>query len=142
MTTETSGAPAATSAHRPLFDRPPGLPSDLGELRTVMAADRTLMAWIRTAMAMLSFSFTIYRFLEGVKAEHELANQNVPQNVGLFLAGVGTLAITTGTFEYWTTLRDLNRSEKFRLGRPVLFIALILACAGIALFVSILFRLF
>ncbi|MEI9889510.1 MAG: DUF202 domain-containing protein [Caulobacteraceae bacterium] len=37
----------------------PILPADLGELRTIMAADRTLMAWIRTALSMLSFGFTI-----------------------------------------------------------------------------------
>ena len=33
---------------------PSGLPQDLGTLRTVMAADRTLMAWIRTSLSMLS----------------------------------------------------------------------------------------
>jgi putative membrane protein len=117
-------------------------PADLGEFRTVMAADRTLMAWIRTSLAMLSFSFTIYRFLEGVKVEHELTGQNVPQSVGLFLAGIGTLSISMGTLEYWTTLKDLNRAERFRLGRPVLFVATVLACSGVALFLSMLLRLF
>jgi putative membrane protein len=139
---DTASDQPAAAAPKSAGRRPPELPTDLGELRTVMAADRTLMSWIRTAMAMLSFSFTIYRFLEGVKVEHELTSHNVPQNVGLFLAGIGTLSIATGTFEYWTTLRDLNRMEKFRLGRPVLLIAGILACSGVALFCSIAFRLF
>jgi putative membrane protein len=139
---EPASAKPAAGEHQPPVGRPAELPTDLGELRTVMAADRTLMSWIRTALAMLSFSFTIYRFLEGLKVEHELTNHSLPQNIGLFLAGIGTLSITTGTFEYWTTLRDLSRMEKFRLGRPVLFVAVILACAGMALFISIALRLF
>ncbi len=107
-----------------------------------MAADRTLMAWLRTGLAMLSFSFTIYRFLEGIRAENDLTNRNIPQHVGLFLAGMGTLSILLGVFQYWTTLEDLNRIEAFRRGRPVLFVAVVLAGAGVALFVSIAFQLF
>ena len=55
------------------------LPVDLGETRTIMAADRTLMAWIRTALSMLSFSFTIYKFLEGVAGQRALAHPNSPR---------------------------------------------------------------
>jgi putative membrane protein len=33
---------------------------DLGVIRTLMAGDRTLMAWIRTSLSMLSFGYTIY----------------------------------------------------------------------------------
>ena len=47
-----------------LANRPPRLPGDLGELRTIMAADRTLMAWVRTSLSMLSFGFTIYKVLD------------------------------------------------------------------------------
>ncbi|HTS09353.1 MAG TPA: DUF202 domain-containing protein, partial [Candidatus Eisenbacteria bacterium] len=35
----------------------------LAEERTLMGAERTLMAWIRTGLSMLSFGFTIYKFL-------------------------------------------------------------------------------
>ena len=31
-----------------------------------MAADRTLMAWIRTTLSMISFGFTIYKFLQAM----------------------------------------------------------------------------
>ena len=122
--------------------RPPELPTDLGEMRTIMAADRTMMAWVRTALAMLSFGFTIYRFLEGIRAENQLTERNIPQHVGLFLAGMGTLSIVMGTFQYWATLRDLNRVQEFRVGRPVLFVSLVMCCAGVALFFAILFKLF
>ena len=32
--------------------------------RNKLAAERTLMAWVRTALSMISFGFTIYKFLQ------------------------------------------------------------------------------
>ncbi|MBA4013126.1 MAG: hypothetical protein C0481_14770 [Phenylobacterium sp.] len=114
-----------------------GLPSDLGTMRTIMAADRTLMAWVRTSLSMLSFGFTIYKFLETAAQNEALAHPDSPQQVGLFLAGVGTLSMLLGVISYWTTLKDLQRTEEFRLGRPTLFISLVMLLAGLALFVGI-----
>ena len=117
------------------------LPPDQGEMRTIMAADRTLMAWIRTGLSMISFGFTIYKFLQTVpKDERIVQHPNSPQQVGLFLCGIGTLSIVLGTYSYWTTLKDLNRTEHFRLGRPTLLIALVISLAGIAMFLGIAVR--
>ena len=102
-----------------------------------MAADRTLMAWVRTSLSMLSFGFTIYKFLESAVQSDQLARADSPQQVGLFLAGVGTLSMMLGVVSYWTTLKDLRRTEEFRLGRPTLFISLVMLLAGVALFVGI-----
>ena len=114
-----------------------GLPSDLGAMRTIMAADRTLMAWVRTSLSMLSFGFTIYKFLETVASQPGAIHSDSPQRVGLFLTGMGVAAIVLGTINYWTTLRDLKRVEAFRIGRPVLLMALIMSIAGVAMFYSI-----
>ncbi len=119
----------------------PALPKDLGEIRTIMAADRTLMAWIRTSLSMLSFGFTIYKFLQAVAEQGKMAHSNSPQQVGLFLTALGVAAIVLGTISYWVTLRDLQRIEEFRIGRPVLLMALIMSIAGVALFVAIATRL-
>jgi putative membrane protein len=119
-----------TSAHS-------GLPQDLGTLRTVMAADRTLMAWVRTSLSMLSFGFTIYKFLETAAQQGHLARQDSPQRVGLFLAGMGTASMILGLISYWATLKDLRRTEDFRLGRPTLIVSVVMAVAGAALFLSI-----
>ena len=112
-------------------------PSDLGELRTVMAADRTLMAWIRTALSMFSFGFTIYKVLQSMAEAGTIANSASPRYVGLLLAGLGTAAILLGTTSYWLTLRDLQRAGEFRLGRPVLLMAAIMSILGIGLFIGI-----
>jgi putative membrane protein len=117
-----------------LFHRPPPLPKDLGETRTIMAADRTLMAWVRTALSMFSFGFTIYKFLD---AQKDLPRPESPQQVGLFLVGMGTASVVLGTIDYWSTLRDLQRAEQFRLGRPALLMAVITSVAGVLLFLTI-----
>jgi putative membrane protein len=121
--------------------RPGVLPSDMGEMRTIMAADRTLMAWIRTSLSMLSFGFTIYKFLQTIASEGKMDHPSSPQQVGLFLTGMGVAAIVLGTISYWVTLRDLQKIEKFRIGRPVLLMALIMSIAGAASFISIAARL-
>jgi len=129
----------ATTAPPP--HRPGVLPGDMGEMRTIMAADRTLMAWIRTALSMLSFGFTIYKFLQTIAAQGPMEHPDSPQQVGLFLTGMGVAALVLGTTGYWVTLRDLEKIEHFRIGRPVLLMALVMSLAGVALFVSIATRL-
>ncbi len=114
----------------------------LGETRTLMAADRTLMAWLRTALSMLSFGFTIYKFLEDFEAKRVHTGPNLPQNVGLFLAGIGTASILMGVFEYWGTLKELNLGRRFGLSRPVLVLSLVMLVAGILLFLGIALSLF
>lgn len=115
----------------------PLLSKDMGGMRTIMAADRTLMAWVRTSLSMLSFGFTIYKFLETAVSQDALEHANTPQQVGMFLAFMGTLAMVFGVISYWSTLKDLRRLEKFRLARPILIMSLIMAVAGVALFVGI-----
>jgi putative membrane protein len=118
----------------------PVLPADLGAIRTVLAADRTLMAWLRTSLSMLSFGFTIYKVLETAAKAGALARPESPQKVGLFLVAMGTAAMVLGVIDYWVTLKDLQRVGPFRLGRPVLFISLLMAVAGVALFTAIIKR--
>ena len=118
----------------------PLLPADLGAVRTVLAADRTLMAWLRTSLSMLSFGFTIYKFLETAAKAGSLARPESPQRVGLFLVAMGTAAMVLGVIDYWVTIRMVQRTGAFRLGRAVLFMSLLLAAAGVALFVAIIKR--
>lgn len=121
--------------------RPPALPGDLGAIRTVLAADRTLMAWIRTSLSMLSFGFTIYKLLKALADHGQIARTDSPQHVGMFLAAMGTLSMLLGTASYWMTLREIAQAGPFRLGRSVLLMAVIMSLAGVLLFIAIAGRL-
>lgn len=120
---------------------PPILPSDLGAVRTILAADRTLMAWIRTSLSMLSFGFTIYKFLQALADHGQIARTDSPQHVGMFLAAAGTGAMLLGSVSYWVTLRDIARAQPFRLWRSLLLVAFVMSAAGVMLFVAIAKRL-
>ena len=107
-----------------------------------MAADRTLMAWIRTSLSMLSFGFTIYKVLEAFQSESKrpVLHPHAPQIAGLYLAGMGTVAMVMGTIEFFHTMRTLNQLESFRITRPSLVMSLILSVSGVALFFGIAFN--
>jgi putative membrane protein len=95
------------------------------------------MAWIRTALSMLSFGFTIFKFLDAMAKNNQIERSDSPQRVGLFLVGLGMAALLLGTMSYWGTLQDIRRTEEFRLGRAVLLMSI----AAVALFIAIARRL-
>ncbi len=108
--------------------------------RTVMGADRTLMAWLRTALSMISFGFTIYKVLEGLKGGDVgvVAPQYEPRTVGLFLVGLGTLAMVMGTVEYWFSIKGMRPVASVAIWkRPSFIMALIISLVGLGVFVSI-----
>ncbi|SAK82869.1 hypothetical protein AWB75_05322 [Caballeronia catudaia] len=116
--------------------------TDLATTRTLMAADRTLMAWTRTALSMISFGFTIYKLLEGFReAGVHLAHPHSPRTIGLFLTGMGTVAMVMGTIEYWRFIVSLRAHQPVSVRRPTFFVALVMALSGSFLFLSIVIRL-
>jgi len=115
---------------------------DLGAMRTRMAADRTLMAWIRTALSLLTFGFTIYKILQEVEKSISLPQQQSPRNIGLLLAAAGTMAMVMGTIEYWQTLHELRQDHHFWYFRPTLIMALLMSISGVILIIGIVARLF
>ena len=83
--------------------------TDLAMSRNMMATDRTLMAWVRTSLSLYSFGFTIYKVLVAFQqAGGQLPQGHTPRNIGLFLTGLGTVAILMGTVEYWASLKELR----------------------------------
>jgi putative membrane protein len=109
--------------------------------RTLMAADRSLMAWLRTALSMISFGFTIYKLLQGFEeAGAQLPHASTPRTMGMFLTGMGTVAMVLGTIEYWYRLQDLRKHSDFALLRPSLVMSLLMCAVGLFLFIAIIAR--
>lgn len=132
MTEAESRVPAPMSAN------------DLAVRRNLMAADRTLMAWVRTALSMYGFGFTIYKILQAVQIEatKPLPSPHTPRNVGLFLAALGTFAVVMGTIEYWQNLKEMRGQTHVSLARPSLVMAVLISLFGVLLFTSIIGRMF
>jgi putative membrane protein len=114
---------------------------DLGVVRTMMAADRTLMAWIRTSLSMFSFGYTIYKVLQEMQeVENVTLHDAAPRNAGILLTVAGTVALIMGIAEYCGTLWLLRRSYRFRLLRSALVMSVAMATAGVLLSLGIVFR--
>jgi len=95
--------------------------TSLAATRTRMTANRTLMAWIRAALSLLCFGFTIYSVLKAFEEAGKIppgANIDTPRTVGLILTGMGTLAILMGLIQYVLWLRELAHHGTFPLTRP------------------------
>jgi len=114
-------------------------PPNLALMNTLMAADRTLMSWTRTSLSMLSFGFAIFKILQSFQesAGKFVVHTDTPRDAGIFLTGIGTLAMVMGTVEYWQTLRVLDQQHILTRPRSPLVMAFIMSASGIVLFVSI-----
>jgi inner membrane protein YidH len=67
--------------------------------RSIMALERTLMAWIRTSLSLIGFGFAIVKFLQIM--QHEGTPVRAPRNLGLFfiILGMGLLILAIIQFQ-------------------------------------------
>ena len=65
-------------------------------LRTRLAVERTIMAWLRTAVSLIGFGFAIVQFFERMQEMPGAAPAripNAPEYLGLALIACGVLAL-------------------------------------------------
>ena len=123
---------------------PEGKLPDLGYQRTRLAADRTLMAWIRTSVSMISFGFTIYKFFMYLRESNLLSGQLPmygPRNLGLGLVGLGTFLLGMAIVEYILYQRWLSREmrEKFPMSTS-LIAAILITMIGVLALINLLYN--
>jgi len=104
-----------------------------------MAAERTLIAWIRTALSMISFGFTIYKFLDALPGPH--LQPNGPRNLGLTLIGLGTAGLLVACFQHESLLKQLHYSSSIGARFSLAMIVAVAVCLlGTLAFVSVALR--
>jgi putative membrane protein len=110
--------------------------------RTRLAAERNLMAWVRTALSMITFGFTIYKFLQFIQEESTvpLPRPHAPRNLALALIGIGTLVLILAGMQHWKYVRQLGAVQPQKPWDLALIVACLLALLGVLMFGSIIFR--
>jgi putative membrane protein len=68
-------------------------------LRTRLSIERTLMSWVRTAVALIGFGFTIVQFFERLKDLPGIRSARFPQaprylGLMLILCGIAALVVS------------------------------------------------
>jgi putative membrane protein len=114
--------------------------------RTVVALDRTLLAWIRTSISPITFGFSIQQFFLLAKNEAPDTRLVGPKEFGLAMVILGVLAVSIAALQHRVAIRALKTrysvSDSDLLlprSQASLFAALIAALGALGLF-SMLFR--
>jgi putative membrane protein len=123
-----------------------GLDQEQGDPRIYMAAERTFLAWIRTAIALMAFGFVIARFGFFLRS---IAIGSIPGSeqgsgfslaLGLGLIAAGGLVCVVAPLRHRRYVEAIDRGQfravfgaTFAFGVAAL---LVLAAAGMALFLT------
>ena len=141
---------SANREHDDALSAPPPRRSDdatsLAVSRTILAHDRTLMAWVRTSTSMISFGFTIYKFfqyLHSSPAPQDAERLLGPRGVALVMIGIGVGALALATLDYKQQMAILR--ERYRAYGPyrasiALAVASMVAGLGVLGFVLVALR--
>lgn len=113
--------------------------SDLNDPRVFFAAERTLLAWNRTSLALMAFGFVIERF--GLFVSILLPKHDLPLQRGLsFWTGLAFVVLGAAVAAYSTiqfrkvldTLKPIEIPEGYRVS-PGIIINLAIALLGMVL---------
>jgi putative membrane protein len=121
-------------------------------LRTRLSVERTMMAWLRTATALIGFGFAIVQYLQHlqqVPGARSAYLPEAPQYLGLALISCGILALVISIWQYRWGIRYLWGEPftpiagvtKEGIQTPIIAVAIILIFIGLFAFFAVLFRL-
>ena len=120
-------------------------------LNARLALEMTMMAWIRMAITLIGFGFTIVQFFERLNDMEGVAPAAQPfaaRYVGLVLIGAGVAALVVSTVQYRATLRYLWQEDfatiagmgKAPGNTPIYAVTIGLMVIGVTAFLAVLLR--
>jgi putative membrane protein len=121
-------------------------------IRTRLSVERTMMSWIRTAVSLIGFGFTIVQFFDRLQDLPGAAPghfPDAPRYLGLMLILCGIVALVISVWEYRWTLSYLwggdfavvAGAKKEGKQTPLFAVAIALILVGLFAFFSVLLRL-
>ena len=121
-------------------------------VRTRLALERTIMSWLRTAVALIGFGFAIVQYLnhlQQIPGARPSEYPTAPEYLGLALISCGIAALIISIWQYWRGIRYLWDEPftpiagvtKEGMQTPVTAVAILLIGIGLFAFCAVLLRL-
>src|SRR5262245_51069231 len=117
---------------------------DLSLRRTFLAYDRTLMAWVRTSLSLISFGFGVDKFFEYLRSAESLPRSMSligPRQFGIIMLGIGVVALGSAMLEYRKSISMLEKTGGEEYRSITTTFAAVISVLGLALFAVVLLRL-
>ena len=116
-------------------------PGPSSDLREYLAAERTMLAYVRTGLSMMGIGFVVARFglflrlmqMNAQQAPHVSTGRSLL--IGTSLVGLGSAVTVLSAWQYWRQVQQLNRRMKQEQAASWLAVSLavILFMVGLAM---------
>ena len=121
------------------MDLPPepyNITNELAKERNRAAAERTLMAWIRTSLSLISFGFGIDRIVAAIHGAFETKVDpfHLSRILGLSFIIIGTLALFVAALNHRQDLKQIERGRFTYQSRLSLSFVVAIALMGVGVF--------
>jgi len=117
--------------------------TELAKFRSLAAADRTLMAWIRTALSLIGFGFGIPALVKAIEPTrtYDFNPVRFTLIVGLSFITTGMLAMILGIRDYYQQVKQIQ-SDHYTCERTYsgVIVGVILVIIGLVSFAGVIIK--
>jgi len=128
-----SNAPATPTAETSLSS------NDLSMVRTRLAIERTMMAWVRTAVSLISFGFSVYKFFD--LSEKQVGPTGIigPRRFAMLMIGTGLFALAAAVTQHWREKGAIRKAGDRRFSLATVVAGLV-AVLGVMALITVILR--